>query len=73
VGAIEYIHRRIVEERDKGRAVILVSYELDEILALCDRIAALSKGTVTGIVERKDADERKIGRMMAGIAAEEAS
>jgi simple sugar transport system ATP-binding protein len=72
VGAIEYIRRRIVEERDKGRAVILVSYELDEILALCDRIVALSKGIVTGIVDRKDADERKIGRMMAGIAAEEA-
>ncbi|MDR2758802.1 MAG: ABC transporter ATP-binding protein [Spirochaetaceae bacterium] len=70
VGAIEYIHRRIVEERDKGRAVVLVSYELDEILALCDRIVALSKGTVTGIVDRKDADERKIGKMMAGIAEE---
>jgi simple sugar transport system ATP-binding protein len=73
VGAIEYIHHRIVEERDKGRAVVLVSYELDEILALCDRIAALSKGTVKGIVDRKDADERKIGKMMAGIAAEEES
>jgi simple sugar transport system ATP-binding protein len=73
VGAIEYIHRRILEERDKGRAVILVSYELDEILAQCDRIEALSKGTVTGIVDRKDADERKIGKMMAGVAAEEAS
>jgi simple sugar transport system ATP-binding protein len=71
VGAIEYIHRRIVEERDKGRAVVLISYELDEILALCDRIAALSKGAVTGVVDRKDADERKIGRMMAGVAAEE--
>jgi simple sugar transport system ATP-binding protein len=71
VGAIEYIHRRIVEERDKGRAVVLVSYELDEILALCDRIAALSKGTVKGIVDRKDADERKIGKMMAGVTAEE--
>jgi simple sugar transport system ATP-binding protein len=71
VGAIEYIHRRIVEERDKGRAVVLVSYELDEILALCDRIVALSKGMVTGIVDRKDADERKIGKMMAGVAAGE--
>jgi simple sugar transport system ATP-binding protein len=71
VGAIEYIHRRIVEERDKGRAVILISFELDEILALCDRIVAMSKGMVMGVVDAKNADERKIGKMMAGIAPEE--
>jgi simple sugar transport system ATP-binding protein len=69
VGAIEYIHRRIVEERDKGRAVLLVSFELDEILGLCDRIAALSKGSVVGIVPAAEADERRIGAMMGGIAA----
>ncbi|MDR2782471.1 MAG: ABC transporter ATP-binding protein [Treponema sp.] len=67
VGAIEYIHRRIIAERDKGRAVLLVSFELDEILALCDRIAAISKGTITGIVTARDADERKIGAMMGGL------
>ncbi|MDR1073169.1 MAG: ABC transporter ATP-binding protein [Treponema sp.] len=69
VGAIEYIHRRIVAERDKGRAVLLVSFELDEILALCDRIAAISKGSITGIVPAQDADERKIGAMMGGLTA----
>ncbi|MDR2210881.1 MAG: ABC transporter ATP-binding protein [Spirochaetaceae bacterium] len=68
VGAIEYIHRRIVEERDKGRAVLLVSFELDEIIALCDRIAAVSKGQVVGVVSAKEADERRIGAMMAGVA-----
>jgi simple sugar transport system ATP-binding protein len=68
VGAIEYIHRRIVEERDKGRAVLLVSFELDEIMALCDRIAAVSKGHVVGVVPAADADERRIGAMMAGVA-----
>jgi simple sugar transport system ATP-binding protein len=68
VGAIEYIHRRIVEERDKGRAVLLVSFELDEILNLCDRIAAVSKGSVVGIVSADEADERRIGAMMAGVA-----
>jgi simple sugar transport system ATP-binding protein len=68
VGAIEYIHKRIVEERDKGRAVLLVSFELDEILALCDRIAAVSKGHIVGIVPAEEADERKIGAMMAGVA-----
>jgi simple sugar transport system ATP-binding protein len=68
VGAIEYIHRRIVDERDKGRAVLLVSYELDEIMALCDRIAAVSGGQVVGVVPAEDADERRIGAMMAGVA-----
>jgi simple sugar transport system ATP-binding protein len=69
VGAIEYIHRRIVEERDKGRAVLLVSFELDEIMALCDRIAAVSKGRVVGVVPAEEADERRIGAMMAGVEA----
>jgi simple sugar transport system ATP-binding protein len=68
VGAIEYIHSRIIQERDKGRAVLLVSFELDEILGLCDRIAALSKGQVVGIVGASGADERMIGAMMGGIA-----
>jgi simple sugar transport system ATP-binding protein len=67
VGAIEYIHRRIIGERDKGRAVLLISFELDEILGLCDRIAALSKGQVVGILPAAEADERRIGAMMGGI------
>ncbi|MDR3192405.1 MAG: ABC transporter ATP-binding protein [Treponema sp.] len=69
VGAIEYIHRRILEERDKGRAVLLVSFELDEILGLCDRIAAISKGSVVGVVDAAEADERRIGAMMGGVHA----
>lgn len=67
VGAIETIHARIIQERDKGRAVLVVSFELDEILNLCDRIAAISKGEIIGIVDAKDADERRIGAMMAGM------
>jgi simple sugar transport system ATP-binding protein len=67
VGAIEYIHRRIIDERDKGRAVLLISFELDEILGLCDRIAALSKGQVVGVLPAAEADERRIGAMMGGI------
>jgi len=66
VGAIEYIHKRIVEERDKGRAVLLVSFELDEIMDLCDRIAAISKGEIVGLVDAARANEREIGAMMAG-------
>jgi simple sugar transport system ATP-binding protein len=69
VGAIEYIHRRIIDERDKGRAVLLVSFELDEILGLCDRIAAISKGEVVGILPVEEADERRSGAMMGGIRA----
>jgi simple sugar transport system ATP-binding protein len=69
VGAIEYIHRRIIEERDKGRGILLVSFELDEILGLCDRIAVISKGSLAGVVPAAEADERKIGAMMAGVAA----
>ena len=71
VGAIEYIHKRIVAERDKGRAVLLVSFELDEIMDLCDRIAAISKGEIVGIVDAKTAEERSIGAMMAGVRAKQ--
>ncbi|MDR2150658.1 MAG: ABC transporter ATP-binding protein [Spirochaetaceae bacterium] len=68
VGAIEYIHRRIIDERDKGKAVLLVSFELDEILGLCDRIAAISKGGIVGILAAAEANERRIGAMMGGFA-----
>jgi len=69
VGAIEYIHHRIIEERDKGRAVLLVSFELDEILGLCDRIAAVSKGQVIGILPVEEATERRMGEMRGGVLA----
>lgn len=70
VGAIEYIHKRIVAERDKGRAVLLVSFELDEIMNLCDRIAIISKGEIAGIFDAGEIDEREIGFMMAGSKKE---
>jgi len=70
VGSIEYIHRRLVEQRNKGKAVLLVSLELDEILALSDRIAVLSHGELVGIVDAADTDENEIGLMMAGIGKE---
>jgi simple sugar transport system ATP-binding protein len=70
VGSIEYIHRRLVEQRNKGKAVLLVSLELDEILALSDRIAVLSHGELVGIVNAADTDENEIGLMMAGIGKE---
>ncbi len=70
VGAIENIHERIVAERDKGRAILLVSFELDEVMNLCDRIAAISKGVIVGVFDAGTADERKIGAMMAGMSGE---
>lgn len=67
VGAIEYIHKRIIEQRDKGKAVLLVSLELDEILNLSDRIAIINNGEMVGIVRSEETDENQVGLMMAGI------
>ena len=66
VGAIEYIRQRIIAERDKGRAILLISFELDEIMNLCDRIATISKGSIVGIFGQHEVTEREIGLMMAG-------
>lgn len=68
VGSIEFIHERIVAERDAGRAVILISTELDEVLALADRIAVMYRGRIVGIVDAKTSREQ-LGKMMAGVAA----
>ncbi|WP_153396942.1 ABC transporter ATP-binding protein [Ornithinicoccus halotolerans] len=72
VGSIEFVHRRIIEERDKGTAVVIVSTELDEVLALADRVAVMYRGTVVGIVDAADADRDVLGLMMAGVPLEEA-
>ncbi len=71
VGAIEYIRRRLLDERDKGRAILLVSFELDEIMNLCDRIATISKGTLVGTYKAGEVSERDIGMMMAGSRKKE--
>jgi len=71
VGAIEYIHKRIVEERDRGKAVLLVSLELDEILSLSDRIAVIYDGKIVAVMDRKDATENKLGILMAGGSLED--
>ncbi len=71
VGAIEYIRKRLVAERDKGKAILLVSFELDEIMNLCDRIAAISKGQIVGIFNEGEKTSSEIGLMMAGVKAKE--
>lgn len=67
VGAIEYIHKRLVEQRDQGKAVLLVSLELDEILAVSDRIAVINNGELMGLVSAAETDEHEVGLMMAGM------
>ncbi|KAB3530088.1 ABC transporter ATP-binding protein [Alkaliphilus pronyensis] len=67
VGSIEYIHRRLIEQRNNGKAILLVSLELDEILSLSDRIAIINNGELIGIVNAKDTNENEVGLMMTGI------
>jgi ABC-type uncharacterized transport system ATPase subunit len=73
VGSIEYIHKRLVEQRDSGKAVLLVSLELDEILDLSDRIAVISHGELVGLVNADEIDENEAGLMMAGVSKGSAS
>lgn len=72
VGSIEYIHKRLVEQRNLGKAVLLVSLELDEVLNVSDRIAVVNNGELVGIVNASETNENEVGLMMAGIKKEEA-
>jgi simple sugar transport system ATP-binding protein len=72
VGSIEYIHQRIVEKRDQGTAVLLVSPELDEILGLSDRIAVMYEGEIVDILPAKEATRERLGLLMAGAKEKEA-
>ena len=67
IGAIEFIHKQIVALRDAGKAVLLVSVELDEIMALSDRIAVMFDGQLMGFRDPEKTDERELGMMMAGM------
>jgi general nucleoside transport system ATP-binding protein len=71
VGSIEFVHQRVVAERDKGTPVIIVSTELDEVVALADRIAVMYRGRVVGVVPG-DTDRDVLGLMMAGVPLDEA-
>ncbi|HEW5308302.1 TPA: ABC transporter ATP-binding protein [Streptococcus pneumoniae] len=66
VGAIEYIHKRLIEERDNGKAVLVVSFELDEILNVSDRIAVIHDGKIQGIVSPETTNKQGLGVLMAG-------
>lgn len=72
VGSIEFIHRRIVEQRDEGVAVLLISAELDEILSLADRIAVIYHGQIVATIAAEDATREQLGLLMAGSGVEDA-
>ncbi len=73
VGSIEFVHKTLIEQRDRGAAVLLISVELDEILALSDRIAVMFEGKILAILDAADATEEKIGLLMAGGSLEQAA
>jgi simple sugar transport system ATP-binding protein len=65
IGAIEFIRKRIIQMRDAGKAIVLISVELEEIMSLSDRIIVMCDGVITGTVNGADADEATLGMMMA--------
>ena len=70
VGSIEYIHRRMIEKRDDGCAILLVSTELDEVMQLADRIAVMYRGKILSIVDADIVTKEELGLLMAGITAD---
>jgi simple sugar transport system ATP-binding protein len=66
VGAIDYVHSRLIEARNQGTAVLLISTELDEVMAVSDRIAVLREGRIVGTLTRAEATMDVIGRLMLG-------
>ena len=70
IGATEYIHQRLLEQRDAGMAILLISEDLDEIQELSDRIAVMYEGRIVGIVDRGAATSEQLGLLMAGVVKE---
>jgi len=71
VGAIEFIHQRLIDQRDKGKAVLLLSFELEEIMNVSDRIAVIYEGNIIAIVNPKETTEQELGLLMAGSKKKE--
>jgi simple sugar transport system ATP-binding protein len=70
IGAIEFIHQQIVSLRDRGKAILLISVELDEILSLSDRIAVMFDGKIMGERLPAETNEKELGLLMAGVSEE---
>lgn len=71
VGAIEFVHKRLIEQRDAGKAVLLISFELDEIINVSDKIAVIFEGSIVAIVDPKETTEQELGLLMAGSTQQE--
>lgn len=71
VGAIEFIHRRLIEQRDRGKAVLLISFELDEVMNVSDKIAVIYDGQIIDVVNQGETTEQELGLLMAGHSKEE--
>jgi simple sugar transport system ATP-binding protein len=72
IGAIEFIHKRLIAMRDQGKAILLVSVELDEIMGLSDRILVMCGGRITGERKPSETNEQELGLLMAGVTGEAA-
>jgi len=70
IGAAEYVHLRLLDQRNAGTATLLISEDLDEILALSDRIVVIYEGRIMGEVQRESATPEQLGLLMAGVAPE---
>jgi ABC-type uncharacterized transport system ATPase subunit len=70
IGATEYVHAQLLEQRERGTAILLISEDLDEVMALSDRIAVIYEGQIMGIVDGKDATPEQLGLLMAGVREE---
>ena len=68
VGATEYVRGKLVEQRQRGAAILLISEDLDEILELSDRIAVIYEGEIRGILPRAEADVERLGLLMSGVS-----
>jgi simple sugar transport system ATP-binding protein len=71
VGATEYVHGKLVEQRQRGAAILLISEDLDEILELSDRIAVIYEGEIRGVLPRTEADAERLGLLMSGVRGAE--
>jgi general nucleoside transport system ATP-binding protein len=69
IPSMDFVYSKLIEEKAKGMATLLLSEDLDELLLLCDRIAAIYRGSIVGILERHEFDKYEIGRLMSGVRA----
>jgi len=72
IGSTEYIHKRLIDQRQQGTATLLISEDLDEVMTLSDRVAVMYEGRIVGVVESGQASVEQLGLMMAGVSMEEA-